>query len=391
MRILKFALVLFILASSTGAYAQKKKSKAEKPKKEVVKVEKVQPSAADLLYENMLESTQQVFIIDSIVTEKASFLRHIPLPKECGSLARYDDFFNTQGHDDNYVYINEFGNKAYYSQNDKDGNARLFTIDKLGNTWSKPAPVEGLENGFSQNYPFMMADGFTFYFAQKGDNSIGGYDIFVTRYDSDSGDFLKPNNIGLPFNSKANDYFYMEDELDSLGWFVTDRNQPDGMVCIYTFVPAKNRKNLDISELDDAQVRAFADIKRISDTWPSEKARDLALQRLQRVRNQPANDKLTGNFEIVINDSRTYTTPDQFRSADAKKLFLELIQAKERAKADAEQLEALRDRFADADDSERSELRPTILDAERELEQLNLRIKANEKKVRNIENRALAN
>lgn len=391
MKILKFALVLFIMAASTGAYAQKKRNKAEKPKKEVVKVEKAQPSAADLLYENMLESTQQVFIIDSIVADRATFLKHIPLPEECGTLASYDDFFNTQGHDDNYVYINEFGNKAYYSLNNKDGDAVLYTIDKLGDTWSKPTPLEGLENGHSQNYPFMMADGFTFYFSQKGDNSIGGYDIFVTRYDSDSGDFLKPNNIGLPFNSKGNDFFYMEDELDSLGWFVTDRNQPEGKVCIYTFVPTKNRKNIDISNLDDDQVRALADIKHISDTWPSEQARNVAMQRLKKARNHPSNDKKTGNVEIVINDTRTYTSPEQFRSADARRLYLDLMQAREREKADAEQLEALRDRYANADDNERNELRPTILDAERELEQLNIRIKESEKRVRNIENRVLNN
>ena len=138
------------------------------------------------------------------------------------------------------------------------GNSTLFTKDMLGGKWSKPTELTGIDNSESPNYPFMMADGITFYFAQKGESSLGGYDIFVTRYNSETGEFLRPNNIGLPFNSKANDYMYVIDELDSLGWLVTDRNQPDGKVCIYTFVPSKTRENLNLEEMTEDEVKPFA-------------------------------------------------------------------------------------------------------------------------------------
>lgn len=90
----------------------------------------------------------------------------------------------------------------------------------------------------SVNYPFMMPDGTTFYFAATGEESIGGYDIFVTRFDSESGSFLKAENIGMPFNSTANDYMYAIDEFNDIGWFATDRSQPEGKVCIYIFIPS---------------------------------------------------------------------------------------------------------------------------------------------------------
>ena len=143
------------------------------------------------------------------------------------------------------------------------GNSTLFTKDMLGGKWSKPTELTGIDNSESPNYPFMMADGITFYFAQKGESSLGGYDIFVTRYNSETGEFLRPNNIGLPFNSKANDYMYVIDELDSLGWLVTDRNQPDGKVCIYTFVPSKTRENLNLEEMTEDEVKPFAEIQSI--------------------------------------------------------------------------------------------------------------------------------
>ena len=389
MRFLRIVLLFFFVATVTGSMAQKRKNVAEKAKKENVKAEKAQPSASDLLYENMLENTQCVFIIDSLVVDKKSFLVHIPLPKECGSVFRYDDFFNTQGHENNYVFLNEFGNKAFFSQNDANGMTQIFTMDKLGDKWSTPQPVEGIGKENSPNHPFMMADGFTFYFAQKGDQSVGGYDIFVTRYDSDSGEFLRPNNIGLPFNSKSNDFFYCEDELDSLGWFVTDRNQPEGKVCVYTFEPSKKRRNYNLEDNSKEMIRSYAEIRHIHDTWPSEKDRDRAMMRLRKMKQRSSNINVKGVYDIIINDGLTYTSIEQFRSAEAQKTFLEICQAKERAKNDAAQLDALRDRYADADESGKQEMRPIIIDAERELEQLYERIKTAEKRVRTLENEAI--
>ena len=81
---------------------------------------------------------------------------------------------------------------------------QLYTSDKLGDEWSQPLLLEGINEGISEAaYPFMLTDGTTFYFAGKGDESIGGYDIFMTRYNSQTGRFLNPENIGMPFNSEA--------------------------------------------------------------------------------------------------------------------------------------------------------------------------------------------
>ena len=382
-RILIAALALLCVVPTE---AQKKKTQAqpEKPK-----TEKPQPSPGDLLFENMLESTQRVFIIDSMVVEKENFISEIPLPPESGTLTTYDQFFGTQGHNDSYVFVNEFGNKAYYSLNDKDGRSQLFTMDRLGSKWSKAVKLEGIAGGTSPNYPFMMADGTTFYFAQKGEGSVGGYDIFVTRYDSDTGEFLRPNNIGLPFNSKGNDYFYMESELDSLGWFVTDRNQAEGMVCIYTFVPSKNRTNIDLSEMSETQVKRYANIHNIRDTWPSEEQRNKALKRVEKMKARSASARShhgDGNA-FVINDQRAYSSASEFRSSEARELYNKLLQMRQQAQRNAQQLEAWRENYTDGD----SQRDADILSAEREQETLLLTIKDTEKQIRILENKSLSN
>lgn len=383
MKILNILLAIGIsLLCATTASAQKKKA-APKPKaaKVVVKPVKAEPTAEGLLYENMLENTQSVLVIDSVVVPKNDFLKYIPLPSECGTISPYQ----SQAEHSGYVYVNGFSNKMYYSLVDTIGKASLYTSDKLGLRWTKGAPVSGIDNDNSPNYPFMMPDGITLYFAQKGEGSIGGYDIFVTRYDSEKGEFLRPNNIGLPFNSRGNDYMYVVDELDSLGWFVSDRNQPEGKVCVYTFVPSKQRTNLDISDLSDEEVRQYADLKSIKKTWKNKREYSAALSRLKRLKGNRANRDGEQSFRFIVNDALTYHSIGEFRSEKAKTLVAELMQMKERCQNDTEQLQALRDRYHDADEAEKQNLSTTILAAERDIMNLYAEIRSMEKTIRNEE------
>ena len=377
MKIRRFLIILAVLAICQMTYAQKRKNAKPTPKK---KTEVVQRSPAELLFENMLENTQRVFFIDSMVVDKDNFIQHIPLPRECGTISAQQEGENMIA-----AYLNEFGNKMYYSVRDTMGNASIYTKDKLGNDWSKPMGLTGIDNMTNPDYPFMMPDGTTFYFSQKGDDTLGGYDIFVTRYDSSTGEFLKPNNMGLPFNSSANDYMYVVDELDSLGWLVTDRFQPEGKVCIYTFVPSKTRENFDLGEMSESEVRQFATIHSIQDTWPSEEARSEALLRLENMKNRNTPRREAASFTFDVNDEITYHTPGDFHSSTARDMFMELLQQKERNQEYAQRLETMRERYYHADDAERVSMRKTILDAEKELERQNVQILNTEKRIRNAE------
>ena len=377
MKIRRIFIILAVMAICQMTYAQKRKNAKSTPKK---KTEVVQRSPAELLFENMLENTQRVFFIDSVVVDKDNFIQHIPLPRECGTISSQQEGENMIA-----AYLNEFGNKMYYSVRDTMGNAAIYTKDKLGNDWSKPMGLTGIDNMTNPDYPFMMPDGTTFYFSQKGDDTLGGYDIFVTRYDSSTGEFLKPNNMGLPFNSSANDYMYVVDELDSLGWLVTDRFQPEGKVCIYTFVPSKTRENFDLGEMSESEVRQFATIHSIQDTWPSEEARSEAMLRLENMRNRNTPRRETASFTFDVNDEITYHTPSDFRSSTARDMFMELLQQKERNQEYAQRLETMRERYYHADDAERASMRKSILDAEKELERQNVQILNTEKRIRNTE------
>ena len=365
---------------------------AQKRKKRVVKkppVEVVEEPEEDPRITNMREMTQQIIIIDSIVTDKDQFLSHYRLSSETGSLTTTSQFFgkNIGG----YAFLNEMGNKVYFSKPD-NGLLRLYTSDKLGSTWSDDTRLQGLDDGISEaDYPFMMNDGITFYFAAKGEESIGGYDIFFTRYDSRNACFLKPENLGMPFNSEANDYMYVIDEQSRIGYFVSDRRQPEDKVCIYIFVPSETRRTYDPSVYTEQQIRDFADITSIADTWGDGSERKAALARLRNISTmQTSSDTQNPNqTALVINDQLTYSDHSDFKSLEARRLYDQLLNIRQRQEKLNSELDKLRDQYAKGNAAKRDLLRQPILHNEEQLVQLNEVIKSLEKKIRQEENNAI--
>ena len=381
MNIKTIAIIALALLVPLSMQAQKKKKVIKRP----IAVVPEEP-AEDPRITEMRELTQQIIFFDSVVVEKNHFLSAIRLHPESGRLSSFNDFFRVQGTPDGYVYLNEMGNKCYFSDVSDDGGLRLFTNDKLGSEWSSPTPLKGINEGISEaNYPFMMADGTTFYFAAKGEESIGGYDIFMTRYDAEDGRFFKPENIGMPFNSEANDYMYAIDETNNIGYFVTDRRQPEDKVCVYMFIPPTTRRNYNVESLSDEQLRGYADISRIADTWGNGKERKLALERLNSLQ-ETGREENKPEMTFVINDQMTYTSVSQFRHPDSKGLYAELQEAKRQLEDTQVLLEKSRNYFAKASAEDKQTLRPEILDAEKKLERLIADTKSLEKRIRNAEN-----
>ena len=385
MTIRQFAILSLALLLPLSLSAQKKKKRPVK-KPVVVVVEEPQE---DPRITNMREMTQQIVIIDSIVADKSQFLSHYVLSSETGKIMTASQISGIEA--DGYVYLNEMGNKAYFGKADQNGVRQIYTSDKLGDRWGEPILMNGLSEGIDEaDYPFMMNDGITFYFAAQGEESIGGYDIFFTRYDSRSGSFLKPENIGMPFNSEANDYMYAADEQSGIGYFVSDRRQPKDTVCVYIFILPETRRSYDPTKFTEQQIHDFADITCIADTWGNGSERRAALERLKAVftnASRPTTDKATeANTAIVINDRLTYTSAKDFRSPTAANHYRELLKTRERLSHLEAELQKTRDRYAQADENGRKLLSEIILHNEEQSLILRNKIHTLEKQIRNEEN-----
>ena len=334
---------------------------------------------------SMINATERLTVVDSIVVNKKNFLDHIKLSEESGTLHTYAAFFNRSDSSGCTVYRSELGNKIYFSQPDENKTLRLYTSDLVGGKWTTPHELDELEGDTVQNYPFMMSDGVTLYYAAQGNESIGGYDIFVTRYDMDEKKFLYPENIGMPYNSPANDYMLAIDEFNNLGWFVSDRNQPEGKVCIYVFIPNDIRKVYDTNIYPPEDLAPLALLTRIADTWGDQDAVKEARQRLQEVLSAPKKVVKKKDFEFVINDQTTYTLLKDFQSKEGRDRMARWMKNMRQLELNQQDLQTLRDRYAASNEAQRQTLGPQILQIEAQCEKDEAAMKAEEKAIRNLE------
>ncbi len=334
---------------------------------------------------SMMQATERLTVVDSIVVDKSSFLNHIKLSEESGTLHTATEFFQQPDSDRCTVYLSELGNKIYFSGRDENRQLRLYASDLVGGKWSQARKIDELDGDEAQNYPFMMSDGVTLYYGAQGPESIGGYDIFVTRYDMDEKKFLYPENMGMPYNSPANDYMLAIDEFNQLGWLVTDRNQPEDKVCIYVFIPNSIRRLYDTNIYLPEELSQLALLTSIAKTWGDQGAVTEAQQRLQAARSAPGTNVKQKEFEFVINDQYTYTQLKDFQSSAARDRMAAWVKNKQQLEENLQTLQLLRDRYAASNLQGRKSLGEQIKRIETQCEKDAAAMKAEEKNIRNME------
>lgn len=342
------------------------------------------------LGEQMLAGTEKITVVDSIVVDKQDFLSAYKLSEATGSLDYFAHFFGKASSGQTTVYRTEFGDKIYYAQPDTANHLRLYTSDNMGGRWSAGVPLQGIGGLYTEeNYPFMCGDGTTLYFASKGIESLGGYDLFVTRAGDDNTHYLKADNMGMPYNSPANDYMLVLDEYNNLGWFASDRFQPEGKVCLYVYVPNKSRVTFDPAKTDPESLRRAAALFSIKDTQTDSSVVQKALARLATAGSHTKKVTRAHDFELVINDNLTYTTYSDFKSPEARALCTAWVKDKKDFDTQCATLDTLRDRYANGTADVKQQLTPRILQLEKQTETLRQSLKAAETEIRNTENKAL--
>ena len=334
----------------------------------------------------MQKRTEDVQIIDSIVIDKNSFLNAYSLSSESGALMSYYDFFKEGRDISSIVFTNQKDDRIYFARPSQNGFYSLYSQTKLLDDWSDEKSLfpDGTNDN---NYPFVLSDGVTIYFASKGYESIGGYDIFVTRYNTNTNSYLAPEQMGMPFNSPANDYMMVIDETKGLGWFVSDRNQSENDVCVYLFIPDPSRKRLESVD-DPEELRVRSSLVSIKDTWRE----NAGYEELIKLAHTDMTEKIIGtlrDFEFVVNDKITYYSLNEIKSSEAKNLYSDVIKVSKQIDNLKEKLDELRETYAKGNTASRNQIRQTILLGENQLITLMETVRIQEKKARNAENQLL--
>lgn len=338
-----------------------------------------------------LNATERITFIDSVVVHKNDILPHIPLSDEAGKLDTYQKFFSAEDNDGAFLFRSQMGDHIIYAKNGKKNQPQLFEGYLIDDKWTEPKDLNSMgladHADLAQNYPFLLSDGTTLYYAAKGEESLGGYDIFMTRYDTDEKTFLAPENIGMPFNSPANDYLYVVDEFNQLGWFVTDRNQAADSVCIYTFIPSESR-NIYNAAVEGSRLRSLAMLNSIRDTWTVQSVVADAKVRLDSARKEAleGTDESKQTIYFIINDKSIYTSLDQFKSADARQEAEWWLEGSKDLESLTKELEADRVLYAKANGAELESLAVNIRQLEAQVRKLRSTLKTQLLKIRQLEN-----
>ncbi len=335
--------------------------------------ERVEELEAQVLAaENALERVEKITVIDSIAVPAENFFKTYKLPTSAGRLLSPQEMpLKDHTNGVSMAFMNEGGDFMMWGEPDSVGNLRLVESLRLTDgTWHEPiATPELLSPDGYADYPFMMPDGVTLYYASDNSASIGGLDIFVVTRDPQTGEYLQPQNIGMPFNSPYDDYLLAIDEENGVGWWATDRNELGDKITIYVYKVNDMRKNYDPDDEDILEKAKLTDYRSTQNPEEKEEYRAL-LEVIDSI--DPNKVEKKADFYLPKGNGEYYTTTDDFSKPEARAAVKRYLLAEMALEKSEENLKSLRKRYSE---SKADNLRETIKTEESAIEKERAEVK----------------
>lgn len=259
------------------------------------------------------------------------------------------------------IFIPDGSRDIYYSAKDEEGIRNIYATHLTDSLWSVPTLInEQMTSSSDEIYPMLSPDGQSLYFASKGLYGMGGYDLYVSNWNSETNDWDMPVNMGFPYSSPYDDFLFVNTEDGKYSIFASNRECGRDSVTIY------------VLEYDSMPVRkAVTDVDELR-----------ALASLN-----PARD-----HSRIDNDA---AVPDEGQQNESTKRYMDKMR-EVRALRDSvarfgKNLEKMRSGLAGASGEEKARLTAEISDKEMMLPTLNSSLNAAVKELQNIEMDFLAN
>ncbi len=129
-------------------------------------------------------------------------------------------------------------NKTLYFSSDRPGgfggrDIYMATKDTRG-MWSKITNLGPKVNTeYDDEGPFIDYDNKTLYFSSRGHDGMGGFDIYITEFDSSANDWTTPINLGYPVNTPDDDVYFVGTKDRKRGYYSSVRDDGMGYTDIY--------------------------------------------------------------------------------------------------------------------------------------------------------------
>ncbi len=289
-----------------------------------------------------------VEILDSVVVGKADFFEYYDLSADAGQV------FLVSGAEHKYDaprtgYMAQRGDRMLFADTTAKGGTGLYQSNRLADGWGKRKPIRGnIGTSGEENFPFLSSDGMTLYFGSTRHGSIGGYDLFVSVVDAETGEWREPRQLPMPINSTWNDYLYAIDEASGEAWWASDRWQRGDSVVVYHYrIPEDESLSEGVRREEEERADSLPFLKNIA-----QEAKGNAVRKV--------------NFEL--GNGVVYTDLRQFVSNTAMRLYNEAVDAERSFEKSRDGLAELRMSYAkETDKVKKEEIGRAILNAEKEL------------------------
>ena len=135
-----------------------------------------------------------------------------------------------------YAAYNDDGYRIYFSRDNDNrttGMEVMFSAmqSKMKQDYMAAANLPILNSKFNDGPVYITIDGETMYIASQGHESIGGYDIFVSK--KVSGNWTAPVNMGYPINTPYDDFFFAATANGKFAYIASNRAGGKGGFDIY--------------------------------------------------------------------------------------------------------------------------------------------------------------
>ena len=162
-------------------------------------------------------------------------------PTEAGwSLPQEFDNKITKANIQSHFFINEHEDRIIFTSDQyftKEGLELYQSYkDPKNGEWTKPTLLSPhISSSSDEDTPYLSPDEKSFYFSSNRPGGLGGYDIYVSRLDSETNSWSEPENMGFPINSPDDELHFKMNFDQTSGYFSSSRFHSNGGYDIYFF------------------------------------------------------------------------------------------------------------------------------------------------------------
>lgn len=185
------------------------------------------------------------------------------------STKRTNDMYGSYSHDGYSIFF------ARGNENLSKGTNLMYSgmQSKMDKDYKTATIISQINSRFNDGPIYLHIDGKTMYIASQGHESIGGYDIFVSK--KVQGSWSRPENLGYPINTPYDDFFFASTANGKYAYISSNRLGGKGGFDIYkvTYWGAPKQPIVDMEDyllasvaepIKDPQIEEVVNVNKVS-------------------------------------------------------------------------------------------------------------------------------